>query len=159
MPSLSPGVAGAKEAYGVSILRENNTIKIPPKAFARYNLKENGPVLLTSTRAGERGFAVLNIEKAKKSVFKKIIDSIKTFNEPVWVNSRPYAITEVINETITFNNALLKAFDLKEGERFIVIKSTTVAMSFNPTEVFKAKLQSHGFFDAVKNIDKLEIFE
>ncbi len=158
MPSLSPGTAGAKEAYGISILREDNSIRIPPKAFLRYNLKNNDLVLLTSTRVGECGFAILNIENAKKSVFKKIIDKIDTINTAVWINSRPYAITQTTDGTIAFNNELLKAFKLKIGERFIVVKSTTVTMSYNPIEILKAKLKSHGFFEAVNNIEKLEIF-
>lgn len=158
MPSLSPGIAGAKEAYGISILKEDNTIRIPPKAFKRYNLKDNDLVLLTSTRFGECGFAILNIEKAKKSVFNKIIAKIDTTDIPVFINSRPYSITRTINQSITFSNELLEAFDLKIGERFIIIKSTTITMSYNPIEILKAKLKSHGFFEAINNIDKLEIF-
>jgi hypothetical protein len=158
MPSLSPGTAGAKEAYGISVLREDHLIHIPPKAFIRYNLKDYDLVLLTSTRAGECGFGILNIEKARKSVFKKIIEKIDSIDTPILVNSKPYAITRTKNGTIKFNNELLKAFDLKIGERFIVVKSTTVAMSYNPVDVFKAKLKKHGFFEAINNIDKLEIF-
>jgi hypothetical protein len=158
MPSLSPGTPGAKEAYGISVLREDNTIRIPPKAFSRYNLRDNDMVLLTSTRKGECGFAVLNIEKAKKSVFNKILEKIDAIDTPVRVNSRPYAITRTKNGSITFNEDLLKAFELKTGERYIVIKSTTVAMSYNPVDIFRAKLRIHGFIEAVKNIDKLEIF-
>lgn len=45
MPSLSPGTPGAKEAYGISIIRDEMSINIPPKAFARYKLKENDVVL------------------------------------------------------------------------------------------------------------------
>lgn len=158
MPSLSPGVAGAKEAYGISVLQVNGIIRIPTKAFIRYGLSNNGSVLITSTRVGECGFAIMNIEKAKQSVFGKIMDKIDAANIPLVINSRPYAIVDVKNEMIAFNDVLRKAFDLKIGERFIVIKSTTVSMSFNPVEIFKAKLRSHGFFNAVNNIDLLELF-
>lgn len=158
MPSLSPGTAGAKEAYGISVLKEDHSIRIPPKAFIRYNLSDNAKVLLSSTRAGEGGFAILNIKKAGETVFGKIIERIESPDIPVLVNSRPYAITRTHNGTITFNDELMRAFDLKVGRRFLVIKSTTVTMSYNPVDLFKAKLEKHGFDEAVRNIDKLEVF-
>ncbi len=158
MPSLSPGTSGAKEAYGVSILREDKTIHIPPKAFLRYNLKERDVVLLTSTREGECGFAIISVEKAKDSVFKKIIDKIELIDKPILINSRPYALVQTKNMSVKFNDDIIKAFDLKIGEQFVVIKSTTMTMSYNPIKIFKGKLASHGFLEAVKNIDKLEIF-
>ena len=43
MPSLSPGTPGTKEAYGISIIRDDISITIPPKAFKHYGLAE-GPV-------------------------------------------------------------------------------------------------------------------
>ncbi len=160
MPSLSPGVSGAKEVYGISVLKEDNSIIIPPKAFLRYKLDYHCPVLLTSTREGECGFAILNIDKAKETVFKKIIDKIEITDKAYLVNSRPYAITKVQeNSFIKFNSEILKAFELKAGEKYIVIKSTTVTMSFTPIAIFKEKLSAHGFLDAIKNIEKLEIFE
>jgi hypothetical protein len=158
MPSLSPGTAGAKETYGISVLREDKTIHIPPKAFRRYNLKNNDRVFLTPTRVGECGFAILNIVKAQKSVFNKIINKIDEINIPVWINKRPYALLQTKDKSITFNNDLLNAFELKIGEKFIVIKSTSVAMSYNPIEIFKTKLKKNGFLKAIDNIEKLEIF-
>jgi hypothetical protein len=157
MPSLSPGKPGAKEAYAICVLSEDNTIRIPPKAFSRYNLRDNELVLLTSTRKGECGFAIMNIDKAKESVFNKILEKINAIDTPVRINSRHYAVTMTKNGSITFNHDLLEAFELKTGERFIVIKSTSVAMSFNPVDIFTAKLRIHGFTEAISNIDKLEV--
>jgi hypothetical protein len=158
MPCLSPGVSGAKEAYGIAVIKENKSVSIPPKALERYNLHNNDVVLLTSTREGECGFCILNIHKASETVFLKIIDKIKKIDEPIFIKSRPYAITDIKNEKIYFNNAILKAFELKPGDRFVIIKSTTLTISFNPIEIFKEKLRSHGFEDAVKNIDNLEVY-
>lgn len=158
MPSLSPGTSGAKEAYGISILREDLMIQIPPKALKRYNLADNDPVLLTSTRPGERGFANLNLEKAGKSIFKKVIDEIVGHDMVYWKNSRPYAITKVVNERISFNKELIDAFDLQPGERYLIIKSTTLAMSYTPVAIWKVKFEKIGFYESIKNMDSLEVF-
>ncbi len=117
MPSLSPGTPGAKEAYGISILREDFTIQIPPKALKRYLLADNELVLLTSTRPGERGFAIMNLGKAEQSIFKKAIDRIDGIDLVRSINSWPYLITKVKNSKIYFNMDIVKAFDLEIGER------------------------------------------
>lgn len=158
MPSLSPGTPGAKEAYGISILREDLTIQIPPKAFKRYNLVNNESVLLTSTRRGEGGFAIMNPGNARQSIFKKIIEKIDGMDMVYRINSRPYLITKVINSKIYFNKDMVDALDLKIGERYLIIKSTTMTMSYTPVDVWKRKFEKEGFFESINNIDRLEIF-
>lgn len=158
MPGLSPGTPGAKEAYGISILREDLSIQIPPKAFRRYNLADNESVLLTSTRHDERGFAVMNLEKAKLSVFKKVIDKIDGIDQVYRINSRPYLITKVKNSKIYFDKDIVEGLDLEIGERYLIIKSTTMAMSYTPVDIWKRKFEKEGFLESIKNIDSLEIF-
>jgi len=158
MPSLSPGTPGAKEAYGISIIREDFSICIPPKAFQRYQLANNDLVLLTSTRIEEPGLAILNYHKAYKSVFKKIIDKIELTDSPIWEKSRPYVLTKVKNSKVFLNKAILDAFNLKPRDRLLVIKSTTVSMCYSPVEVWKRKFIKRGFTEAIENLSKLEIF-
>lgn len=158
MPSLSPGTPGAKEAYGISILREDLTVRIPPKALDRYNLIENDMVLLSSTRAGEAGLAIMNMEKAKQSVFKKITDKIDRPDKLFLEKSRVFAITGIKNGSIKLNNELRNAFHLKAGDRLLVIKSTTVAMSYTPVEIWIKKFRTRGFFEAIENMKNLEEF-
>ncbi len=158
MPSLSPGTPGAKEAYGISFIKDDLSITIPPKAFKRYGLSDKGIVLLTSTRIGEEGLAILNKEKAYQSVFKKIIDKIDQMNVIFLHNKRVFALTQVIEGKVFLTPELLNAFHLKIGDRLLVVKSTTVTMSYSPVEVWKKKLEKNGFFKAVENMKKLEEF-
>ncbi|MBN1409744.1 MAG: hypothetical protein JW969_02795 [Spirochaetales bacterium] len=46
MPSLMPGMPGAKEVYGISTIREDLKLRIPPKACDRYVLSERDTALL-----------------------------------------------------------------------------------------------------------------
>ncbi len=53
MPSLSPGMPGTKEAYGISLIRDDLSIVIPPKAFEHYGLTDGDIVLLSTTHIDE----------------------------------------------------------------------------------------------------------
>ena len=46
MPSLTPGMPGTKEVYGISIIKDDLSITIPPKAFKRYELFNNDIVCI-----------------------------------------------------------------------------------------------------------------
>ncbi len=52
----------------------------------------------------------------------------------------------------------MQAFYLTKGMRLMVVKSTTVTMSYSPVEIWKSKLVQRGFFDVIKNINTLEEF-
>lgn len=144
--------------FGISVLRDDYSIYIPSKALKRYNISNNDVVLLTSTRKGEGGLAILNYEKARQSVFNEIIRKIKDINLLVYERSRPYALTTVSNERIFLNQEFIDAFNLKIGDKLLVIKSTTVSMSFSPVEIWKEKFTKRGFLDAIRNLDKLELY-
>lgn len=158
MPSLSPGTSGAKEAYGVSIVRDDLSITIPPKALNRYGLSDNDMVLLSSTRIGEPGLAIMNKEKAYQSVFKEIIDRIDSLNAVFMQGKRVFSITCITDRKVFLTPELLNAFHLKKGDRLVVVKSTTVTMSYSPVEIWKRKFELHGFFEAIENMKKLEEF-
>jgi len=158
MPSLMPGMPGTKEAYGISVINADQSVNIPPKAFVRYGLRDNGIVLLTSTHKGEGGFAILNRDKAYRSVFKSTIDRIQSLDTAIWIRDRAYALTNLVDKKVVLNDHLLITFNLKVGARLMVVKSTTVAMSFTPVEIWKKKFEDRGMIEAVKNMSKLEIF-
>lgn len=156
MPSLTPGMPGTKEAYGISIINDDRSINIPPKAFKHYGLICNSIVLLTSTHVGEGGLSILNKEKAYKSVFKTAIDKIETLDKAIMDKKRAYALTQLSDSKIILNNELLEIFNLKIGDKLMVVKSTTVAMSYTPIEIWKKKFEDRGLFEAVENMKKLK---
>jgi bifunctional DNA-binding transcriptional regulator/antitoxin component of YhaV-PrlF toxin-antitoxin module len=158
MPSLSPGTPGTKEAYGISILNDDLSIVIPPKAFKHYGLEEGDVVLLTTTHVGEGGIGILNREKAYTSVFKKFIDRIDQMNTFFENNNRYYALTQIRNGKVFLTEEMLTVFNLKKGDQLLVIKSTTITMSYTPIEIWKYKFEQRGLFEAIENMKKLEIF-
>lgn len=158
MPSLSPGMPGTKEAYGISLIRDDLSITIPPKAFQHYGLKDGDEVLLATTHIGEGGMGIMIKEKAYNSVFKSIIDRIDRLDSFVVEKNRYYALTKVVNGKVLLTEELLAVFNLKKGDRLLVVKSTTVTMSYTPVEIWKRKFEQRGLFEAVENMKKLEEF-
>lgn len=158
MPSLSPGMPGTKEAYGISVIKDDLSFTIPPKAFKHYSLSNNDIVFLATTHIGEGGVAVMVKEKAYASVFKKVIDKIDKLNFIIIENNRAYALTQINDGKVFLTDSLLSAFNLKKGDRLMVVKSTTVAMSYTPIEIWKRKFEQRGLFEAVENMKKLEEF-
>jgi hypothetical protein len=151
-----PGTPGTKEAYGISIIREDYSIRIPPKSFTRYGLKDNDTVLLMTTHIEEGGLAMIKKDQALESVFKKYVDKIKNMNEIYLNKKRAYVLTNVVADRIFFNEEMLKAFNLKLGDRLMVVKSTTIAMSYTPVEVWEEKFRKRGLFEAIENMKYLE---
>lgn len=158
MPSLMPGMPGAKEAYGVSVIREDLKINIPPPAIKRYEIRPGDQVILVTGHRGEGGFGMLNKKRAAAGVFKKYIDIMAKQDFIYDFNGKFYVLTEAGDCMIQMNREMMERFHLHPRDRLLVVKSTTVAMSFTPVEIWKEKLASHGFHAAVINIDKLEVF-
>ena len=158
MPSLEPGKPGTKEAYGISVVVPDGSIRIPPKAFARYELNERDFVVATTTHRGEAGFALLNKPRAEATVFRKYICQIKKPDVAYWFQGKAYALTRVSRGTIRLVPELLEAFHLKTDDRLMSVKSTTVALSFTPVEIWKAKFSKRDMTEAVANMDKLDVF-
>ena len=158
MPSLEPGKPGTKEAYGISVIGRDGTVHIPPKAFARYELKANDLAVAVTTHRGEAGFALMNKARAEASVFRKYVVQLEQPNTVHWFQDRAYALIRLDPGRIRLSPALRKAFHLKTGGRLMSVKSTTVALSFTPVEIWKEKFSKRGMTEAVANMDKLDVF-
>jgi len=158
MHSLSPGSAGAKEAFGISIIRENYTIKIPPNALAHYHISDHDRVLLTTGHTGSSGFGLIKKDTVERSVFKKSADQLNGIGDLRWFGKRAYVLLDISDSVIRLNDEILKAFYLKIGDKLVAVKSTTVTMSCTPTEVWISVFKKHGFSEAIENLEKLEVY-
>lgn len=158
MPNLMPGVPGTKEAYGISLIRGDASIRIPPAAFERYDLINGSLAVLATTHRGEGGFALLNKERAKDTIFEKFINRMHEIDTVYRFNDKAYALIVINNGKICLTSELMQAFHLGKGDRLMVVKSTTVAMSFTPIAIWKEKFARRGMFEAIENMGKLDEF-
>ncbi len=158
MPSLMPGMPGTKEAYGISTITQDSLVTIPPKAFEHYAYTPHTPVLLTTTHRGEGGFALIQHTKAETTVFAKFVHQIRERQVVQWFNEKAYVLTDANDGVVRLLPDMLEAFHLALGEQLLVIKCTTVAMSYTPLDIWKAKFAKRGLSEAISNMDTLERF-
>ena len=159
MPSLMPGMPGTKEAYGICVVGPDGLVRIPPRAFVRYEWHEDDLAVAVTTHRGEPGFALLNKARAEASVFRKYIDQLDRPDAVRGFNGKAYALLRVGPGTVRLAPALLEAFHLHAGDRLLAVKSTTIALSFTPADIWKAKFRRRGLEQAVANMDRLEVFD
>ncbi|NLG35559.1 MAG: hypothetical protein GX548_09425 [Lentisphaerae bacterium] len=158
MPSLMPGTPGTKEAYGLSVVGNDGTVRIPPRAFAHYDFRADALAVAVTTHRGEAGFALLNKSRADASVFRKFVDRLDAPDAVHWFSHRAYALLLVGSGSVRLAPDLLDAFHLRPGDRLMSVKSTTVALSFTPVENWRAKFARRGLHAAAAAIDRLEVF-
>ena len=158
MPSLMPGKPGTKEAFGISKVHHDYTIVIPPKAIQHYHITEPDYILLITGHRGKSGLGMIRKEAGLNSIFKKYIEKVKQMEKIYWLNERAFTMLELKNGRIKTNKDILQAFLIDIGDRLLVVKSTTVTMSFTPVEIWIDNFKKHGFTEAIENMKKLEIF-
>jgi hypothetical protein len=153
-----PGMPGTKEAFGISKIKDDLTLRVPPKAISHYKISEQDFVILTTGHIGESGFGMIKKETALKSAFKKFAQEIKNCEEILYFSDRAYSMLKIDNGLTLLTKDVLKAFYLNPGDRLLVVKSTTVTMSFTPVEIWEKKFKKHGFYEAIENTKNLEEF-
>lgn len=158
MPSLDPGRPGTKEAYGLSVIGPDGTIRIPPRAVEHYDLREGEWAVTATTHRDEPGFALLNTARADATVFRTYVHQLQRPDEVREFNGKAYARIRLGAESIRLAPALLEAYGLAPGDRLMSVKSTTVALSFTPADIWRDKLLQRGLTTAAANIDRLEVF-
>lgn len=158
MPSLHPGLAGAKEVYGLSLIREGGRVILPPKAVAHYGLVEGDTVLLITTHRGEGGFAVSRQQTAACSVFARFTAQLAVPNTVYWFDTKAYALTGFTAGGVRLTPELLDAYHVQVGQRLMIVKSTTVAMSCTPVEIWERKFAQRGMLIEIENVQKLDVY-
>jgi hypothetical protein len=151
-----PGMPGTKETFGISKIKDDLSLRVPPKAISHYKISEHDYVILITGHVGESGFGMIKKDTALKSVFKKFVKEIKNCEEILMPNDRTYSMLKIDNGVTRLTEDVLKAFYLNSGDRLLVVKSTTVTMSFTPVAIWENKLKKHGFYEAIESMKKLE---
>ena len=154
-----PGKPGTKEAFGISGVHKDYTIVIPPNALKHYRFLDADYAILITGHRGKSGFGLIKKETGLlNSIFKKYIEKIGQVGKVYWLNNRAFVMLELINGKIQVNQAILHAFLLSRGDQLLVVKSTTVTMSFTPVEIWIKHLKKHGFMEAIENMKKIQVF-
>jgi hypothetical protein len=158
MPSLMPGVAGAKEIYGIAILGEDLSFPVPGKALERYGLKDDDPVALTQAHKNEPGFALVSVAKASGSVME-IEPPPGNREESIFLHrGRCTVIRRIQGGRVRLGEKMAIALRLRAGEELLVIKGAAIAMAYVPVAVWREKLGRRNLTAAIEAINGLEIY-
>ena len=158
MPSLMPGTPGAKEVYGISVVRDDLSVVIPPDACHRYGIRDGDVVVLATAHRGEAGFSLMNREKAVATALGRRISQIEGEDVVNRAGGRAYVQTRVAEGRIRLTVQTAEAFLIAPGDRLMVVKGARVAMSFTPERVWREQLAGRGLHQALDNIDRLPEF-
>jgi phosphoribosylaminoimidazole (AIR) synthetase len=158
MPSLMPGVRGAKEVYGIVEIKKDFSFTIPPGAVTRYSMVNGEVVLLIKAKQHEPGFGLMRKVIAATTVFSRFVSGEKELNRVYNHGGKPFCLTIIKEGRIYLTMDILDRFHLKPGDRLLSVKSTTVSNGYVLVEIFREKLLERGFTEAVDNIQKLEVF-
>ena len=116
MPSLMPGRPGTKEAFGFSIIREELEVSVPPKALARYGLKADDEVVLTTTHRGEGGFALLIPDRARETVFAAYLARLTRPEKVYWFLEKAYTAVVLREGRLFLTPEILQAIRRGGGQ-------------------------------------------
>lgn len=158
MPNLMPGTPGAKEVYGISTVRDDMTVVIPPEAARRYEIGDGDVVVLATTHLGETGFALMNREKALATVLGRRISKIEGEDVVSRAGGRALVQTRVVGGRVHLTPEMGEAFLIAPGDRLMVVKGARVAMAFTPVELWRKRLARRGLHESTERIQGLERF-
>ncbi len=113
---------------------------------------------MITTHRGEGGFAVSRQQTAARSVFAQFMAQLPAPDTVAWFKEKAYALTAFDGGSIHLTPELLAAYHIQVGQRLMVVKSTTVAMSCTPVEIWERKFAQRGMLVEVENIQQLDVF-
>lgn len=130
MPQLRPQ---GKHVYGWSIIRENNTIYFPPDVIKEYSLKEKSDIILFTASKISGGFCISKLDALKSSKLSKIVENNPNLEEEEKIGQiinykgKDYCHLKMSNHNIKLPQQLIKHFNLKNGDKLLIIKGSNIA--------------------------------
>lgn len=133
MPQLNPG---GKFVFGISTVR-NQSVQFPEAAVREYQLTDETWVILSSGSRETGGFIVYPPALLQNSMLNSILtdhpalaDKTLEPGVPIPHKGRQYCWTPLINSSLIFlNETMLDVFELQEGSRLMVIRSSNLAFT------------------------------
>ncbi len=134
MPQLNKG---GKFVFGLSAIRPNLTIHIPPQALSEYNAIQDGKVIIFTGSKITGGFCVTTHSLLSKSKLRHILEECPTLRdcqlsegEFIQYKGRKYAWLEIDkNGTVKLPQSTLEVLELHSGMELLSIRSSDIAFT------------------------------
>ncbi|MFX1571838.1 MAG: hypothetical protein ACFFB0_03740 [Promethearchaeota archaeon] len=155
MPQI---VKGGKYLFGWSKVGHQGKVKIPPKAYEEYNLKQDKCAILFSGSKTSGGFGLSSVRILKNSIMKELIDkntSLAKYKIPegeiIESNNKKYCwVTILKDKSIFLPERTLKAFEINKNDTLLSGRGSHLAIGF---------IAKGPIFEEAKKHPEIEIFE
>ena len=122
MPQLNKG---GKFVFGLSVIRPDLTIHIPPQALLEYGATRDGKVIIFTGSKITGGFCVTTYSLLSNSKLKHILEG-----EFIQYKGRKYAWLDIDkNGVIKLPHSTLAVLDLQSGMELLAIRSSDIAFT------------------------------
>ncbi len=134
MPQLNKG---GKFVFGLSVVRDDLTIHIPPQALSEYNAARDGKIIIFTGSRITGGFCVTTYPLLLGSKLKHILgdcpalrDGLISAGEFIQYKGRQYAWLGIdSNGVIKLPHSTLEALELQSGMELLSIRSSDIAFT------------------------------
>lgn len=134
MPQLNKG---GKFVFGLSVVRDDFTIHIPPQALSEYNATQDGKVIIFTGSKITGGFCVTTYSLLSNSKLKHILeacpalrDGLLSEGEFIQYKGRKYAWLGIDgNGVIRLPQSTLEVLELRSGMELLSIRSSDIAFT------------------------------
>ena len=134
MPQLNKG---GKFVFGLSVIRPDLTIHIPPQALLEYGATRDGKVIIFTGSKITGGFCVTTYSLLSNSKLKHILedcpalrDCLLSEGEFIQYKGRKYAWLDIDkNGVIKLPHSTLAVLDLQSGMELLAIRSSDIAFT------------------------------
>lgn len=134
MPQLNKG---GKFVFGLSAVRDDLTIHIPPQALSEYNATQDGKVIIFTGSKITGGFCVTTYSLLSSSKLKHILedcpalrDGLLSAGEFIQYKGRKYAWLGIDHDgVIKLPQSTLEILELQSGMELLSIRSSDIAFT------------------------------
>lgn len=134
MPQLNKG---GKFVFGLSAIRPNLTIHIPPQALSEYNVVQDGKVIIFTGSKITRGFCITTYSLLSNSKLKHILENCPALRdwllsegEFIQYKGRKYTWLSIDKSgVIKMPQSTLEVLKIQSGMELLSIRSSNIAFT------------------------------
>ena len=123
-----------KHVFGWSIIREEDTVCLPPELIKEYHLEKKSDIILFTGSKTSGGFCISKLETLKSSKLSKIIENNPLLEDEenigriIEYNGRSYCHLKLNEQnSINLSQKIMNHFNLKIGDKLLIIRGSNIA--------------------------------
>lgn len=123
-----------KYVYGWSIVRDDNTLILPPDVMKEYGLEANSDIILFSSSKTSGGFCISKFKTLKDSKLSGILinnpelEDENSMGKIINYKEKSFCHIKVAeSKKIILSDKILKHFGVMNGNRLLIVRGSNIA--------------------------------